>query len=139
MKKATFITLIVLIVSLGGCNEQQFERADQLVADVNNVAAGGQAVLSSPAGGFIPSPAREIAGVTVSVLMAAAAAYQTWRKNQMAKTTKAIVKGVESIDREHQTKNPNPAMKIKQAIGVQMRALGVYDAGNKIVDQMRIS
>lgn len=139
MKRYTFTTIIFLL-ALAGCNEAQRQAVDEIVADVNTVAVGGQAVLQSPAGAAIPSPAKEIAGLVIGLAGAGAATWTEWRRRTMAKTTKAIVRGIEQVDREHRTTNPtNPASEIKDRIALNMRALGVVDKGDKIVNQLKIS
>ena len=138
MKRFTFISIVFALLVVG-CTESQRQRGDRMVEDVNNVTAGAQAVLQSPVGQMIPSPGREIAALAVALATSGVAAWQTWRKSQMAKTTKAIIKGVEQVERRNRVQNPNPATEIKQAIGVQMRAQGIYDAGNKIVDRLKIT
>ena len=144
--RRTFIHLtITVLLGLGavlaavGCNEQQMRQADQIVADVNDIAAGVGAVIQSPAGGMIPPPFKELAALGIMLATGGAATYQTWRKKQMAKTTRAIVRGIETIDREHRQANPNPARDIKNAIGVEMAAAGIKSAGNKIVENLKLS
>ena len=140
MKRCTFTTIIFLLATLAGCNEAQRQTVDEIVADVNTVAVGGQAVLQSPAGAAIPSPAKEIAGLVIGLAGAGVATWTEWRRRTMAKTTKAIVRGIEQVDRDHQTTNPtNPASEIKDRIALNMRALGVVDKGDKIVNKLKIS
>ena len=139
MKRIVFTLIVLSAAAIAGCNERQWRQADKAVADVNNVAVGARAVLESPAGAAIPTPVKEIAGVVVTTLLGGAAAYQTWRKNQMTKTTRAIVRGVEMIDREHRVENPNPARNVKDAIGLCMEAANIKTTGNKIVERLKIS
>ena len=54
----------------------------------------------------------------------------------MTKTTKAIVKGIEKSADQVQT---NPANPVKEAIGKEMRAAGIYDQANQLVDQLKIA
>jgi hypothetical protein len=123
-----------------GCNEAQRQEVDAIVADVNTVTVGARALLQSPAGQAIPTPVKEIAGLVVGLLGGGVATWTEWRRRTMAKTTKAIVRGIEQVDREHRAANPeNPAKEIKDRIGANMLALGVRDRGNKIIDRLKIS
>ena len=140
MKQACWITVLILGGLIGGCTEAQRQEVDQIVADVNDIAAGAQAVLQSPAGRMVPSPAKELAGLVIGLVGAGAATWTEWRRRTMAKTTKAIVRGIEQEDRANRENNPdNPATPIKERIHANMIALGVADRGNKIVDRLKIS
>ena len=135
------IATAIILIGIGtGCTEIQRQQADQLVADVNDIAAGAQAVLQSPAGGMIPTPAKEIAGLVIGLAGAGAATWAEWRRKTMAKTSKAIVRGIEQVDRQHKQANPdNPAQAIKAQIAANMKALGIQDRGDRIVNKLKIS
>lgn len=139
MKRLRFTAIIFTIATVSGCTEEQLQQTDQFVADVNNVAVGARAVLESPPGQAIPSPIREIAGLVVGLAGAGVATYETWRKKQMEKTTRAIVRGIEKIDKQHRIDNPNPAADIKASIGAYMEASGIKTTGNKIVEKLKIA
>ena len=120
------------LVILAGC-----EAMDRFVTDANNVASTTKTVLDSPAGQALPPPIGLYGGIATTLVMAGAATYKQWRLSQMSKTTKAIVRGVETAhwkSMAEEAENPT-----KTAIAVEMRKLGVYDAGNKIVDRLKVS
>ena len=128
------IGLVILI--LAGC-----EALDRAASDANDVAAVGRQVIDSPAGRLLPPDVRLYGSLAVSVVMAGAAGYKQWRLAQMSKTTKAIVRGIEAAERQPGDeatvgKVVNP---VKVAIAAEMRDFGIYDAGNKIVDRLKIS
>jgi len=125
------LTITTCILGIAGC-----EAADKPVADINAVASGARELLDSPAGQMLPPDWRLYGGLATTALMAGTAAYKQWRLSQMAKTTKAIVRGVEASDKPDGTGNPLP---LKAAIGKEMRKLGIYDAGNKLVDRLKVS
>ena len=140
MRRFTFTAIIFSLATLAGCNEVQLRRADAVVEDVNTVTVGARAVLESPAGAAIPTPAREIAALAVTLASGGVAAWTEWRRRTMAKTTKAIVRGIEQVDRDNRAANPtNPATAIKDRIALNMKALGVRDAGDRIVNKLKIS
>jgi len=132
------ITLILGVLALVtfSCDEEQLRQADRIVGDVNQVSTGARAVLESPAGKMVPDQARLLIELALGLVGAGAITYQKWRSGIMAKTTKAIVKGVEKVDRAGQD---NPVNPIKDSIGYEMRQAGIYDAGNKIVDRLKIA
>ena len=140
MKRLTLSIILLCAVAFGGCNEAQRQDVDRLVEDVNNVAVGAHAVLQSPAGQGIPTPAKEIAGLAVGLALAGVTTWTEWRRRTMAKTTQAIVRGIEQVDREHREANPtNPAKEVKDRIAANMLALGVRDRGDKIINRLKVS
>ncbi len=127
--------LIIAIAShLPGCLE-----FNDAVQDVNTVATTAKTVLDSPAGKMIPPDLRFYGSLVVSAVMAGAAGYKQWRLAQMSKTTKAIVRGVEASEDQPGAMKGNPTSPTKTAIAAEMRKLGIYDAGNKIVERLKIS
>jgi len=64
--------------------------------------------------------------------------YQKYKGGVMKKTMKAIVKGIDNVDRRE---NPKPEITaaIKKSIGSEMRIAGIFDRGNVIVDQLKVS
>ncbi|KKN24059.1 hypothetical protein LCGC14_0898830 [marine sediment metagenome] len=122
-----FIGLVILV----GC-----EALDRTVRDVNDWAAVGGDVLRSPPGRALPPDIRLYGSLAVSLLMGGAAAYEKWRLSQMSKTTKAIVRGIEQAE----SAGPdNPKLPVKTAIAAEMRKLGIFDIGNKLVDRFKTS
>lgn len=105
---------------------------DPIAATVGTVATAGKAVLDSPAGRLIPPDVKLYGSLALGLLMSGTAAYKNWRLAQMAKTTKAIVRGVEASEGTNE-------FTTKKAIAVEMRKLGVYDTGNKIVERFKVS
>jgi len=138
MSKWIFFTILSL-VTLIGCNEQQLERIDQSVQDANNVAGGVQAVIESPAGQMIPPDLRIYGLLGVQLVSGLVIAWQEWRNQNMKKTTKAIVKGIE------QSNNPEKitsATEVKSNIADEMMKQGgekFYARANKIVDKLKIA
>ena len=62
--------------------------------------------------------------------------FQKRKGDVMKKTTKAIVKGIESAEKEQK---PNPMNPIKVAIGRELRAAGIYDQGDQLINQLKIT
>lgn len=121
------------LVILAGC-----EALDRFVTDANNVASTTKIILDSPAGQALPPPVGLYGGIATTLIMGGAAAYKQWRLSQMSKTTKAIVRGIEASGKPAGEEAGNPSQ-VKAAIAVEMRKLGVYDAGNKLVDRLKVS
>ncbi|KKN30934.1 hypothetical protein LCGC14_0829250 [marine sediment metagenome] len=123
---------ILLATGVAGCLPM-----DEAVQDINTVAAAGKAIIDSPASQLIPPDIRFYSSLAITALMSGTAAYKQWRLTQMGKTTKAIVRGIEATEKP----NPGETMKhpVKVAIGKEMRKLGIYDAGNKLVDRLKVS
>ena len=118
------------------CEEQQIERADRIVTDANDVVSGVGAVLQSPAGALLPPDLRLYGTIGVAIASIVVNAWQKIKGNLMAKTTKAIVKGIESVEKQAKT---NPANPVKAAIRQQMITAGIFDKGNQLVDQLKVS
>ena len=59
----------------------------------------------------------------------------------MSKTAKAIVRGIEKAEQQQPAAEApsNPGSSVKPAIAAEMRKLGVYDAGNRLVDRFKLS
>ena len=130
-----FIGAGIGLVILAGC-----DALDNAASDANDWAAVGRQVIDSPAGQVLPPDVRLYGSLAVSALMAGTAAYRQWRLGQMNKTTKAIVRGIEAAEQTPDGKPvSNPSSPVKVAIAAEMRKLGIYDAGNKIVDRIKLS
>jgi hypothetical protein len=62
--------------------------------------------------------------------------FQKRKGDLMKKTTKAIVKGIEAAEVEEKS---NPTSPVKAAIEYQMKAAGIYDAADDLVNKLKIS
>ena len=124
-----------LLIIVGHISCTQLDKA---LSDANTIAETTQTVIDSPAGQLAPPDIKLYASLGASAVLAAAAAYKQWRLSQMSKTTKAIVRGIESADLQPLSEGQgNPSGSVKPAIAAEMRKLSVYDAGNKIVDRIK--
>ena len=120
---------------LAGC-----DALDQYVTDANTVATVAKTVLETPAAQALPPPVGLYGALATTLVTGGAAAYKQWRLSQMSKTTKAIVRGIEAAEQPTATEAPgNPHSQVKTAIAIEMRKLGVYDVGNKLVDRFKLS
>ena len=137
MTRMTFITVIAsLILFSTGCDETQLSQADRIVTDANNIVAAVGGVMQSPAGALLPPGLQLYGAAGIALVSIALNSWQKVRANLMTKTTKAIVKGIEASEKE--TK-PNPTNPIKSAIRQEMIKAGIYDLGNQLVDQLKVS
>jgi hypothetical protein len=135
LKNATVLLVMGLVTLFAlGCEEQQLERADRIVADANSIISAGGAILQSPAGALLPPGFQLYGAAGIAIASIILNSWQKVRANLMTKTTKAIVKGIESAETKQNPSNP-----IKVAIGNEMRAAGIYDKGNLIVDQLKVA
>ena len=129
------VFVIAIASHLAGCLEM-----DEAVQDVNTIAAAAKTALESPAGQLAPPDVRLYAALGLNLLMAGTTAYKQWRLSQMSKTTKAIVRGIEAAEQPAAAEaSGNPNSPVKTAIAAEMRKLGVYDVGNKLVDRFKVS
>lgn len=119
-----------------GCNETQLRQADRIVTDANSVVTAVGGVMQSPAGALLPPGFQLYGTAAIAIASIIVNAWQQVRGNLMKKTTKAIVKGIEFGEKE--TK-PNPTSPIKVAIRQEMIMAGIYDRGNQLVDQLKVS
>jgi len=123
---------MVLIV---GCAEEQRAKIDIAAERSLQVAEQIRQVGESPIGLLIPEQVKIWGLLGVILAEAGAMAWQTWRKNTMQKTTRAIVKGIEAAET---TSEPKTAQ-VKASIKTAMKFAGVYEKGNKIVDKLKAS
>lgn len=127
--------LAITLIAIAGCDEKQRRQIDQIAMDVNQWTDVGRQVLESPAGRTIPPPIGLIAASVIAVASGAVNGWQKYRGNQMKKTTKAIVRGIEKAEKEVEG---NPISLVKQSIAKEMRTARIFDQGNKIVDTLKI-
>ena len=137
MTRKLFTTIIFMVISFStGCDETQIRRADRIVDDVNDIATTGRIVLQSPAGALLPPDLKLYGAAAIAIASIVVNSWQKVRANLMKKTTKAIVRGIESAE---QDQKPNPTNKVKEAIGTEMKLAGIYDQGNQLVDQLKVA
>lgn len=129
------MTLILFAALIVGCDEEQLERADRIVSDMNNVVAGGRAAVGSPAGQLVPKEARLLIELALGLASAGVIAYQKWRGLIVKKTLTAVVSGIEQAEEKAQINPTNP---VKTSIEMAMKNAKVYDQANKIVDKIKI-
>ena len=134
--KTILFSVIVAVALTAGCNDEQLERADRAAAGVGTAITTAEGILATPAGQALPPDWRLYGSLAVAAGSIALGAYKQWRLSIMTKTTKAIVKGIEKAEDQVQTNPTNP---VKEAIGKEMRAAGIYDQGNRLVDQLKIA
>lgn len=132
-----WITCIILtLVISAGCDEF-WQRGDEIIQDVNDVAGGARALLESPAGRMIPPDLKLYGLLGIAIVNGAVIGWEEMRNRTMKKTTRAIVKGIEN------TENPDKATsEVKANIADEMRKQGgdrFYAKANKIVDKIKIS
>jgi len=98
------VTIIMLMVILiGGCDEQQLEQIDPIVRDANDiVTAIGELLESPPARAFLPPDIQVYGAVGIALASIAVNGWQKVRGTLMKKTTKAIVRGIEVADKPNQ-------------------------------------
>jgi len=135
-RPSSIVLLVVLCLLAFGCTEQQLRQADRTAGDVNNLITGAQAILATPAAAALPPDWRLYGTLVLAAGSIVVGAYKQMRLTLMTKTTKAIVKGIEKSADQVQT---NPANPVKEAIGKEMRAAGIYDQANQLVDQLKIA
>jgi len=134
--KTILFSVIVAVAMMAGCNEEQLERADRAAAGAGTAITTAEGILATPAAAALPADWRLYGSLAVAAGSIVVGAYEKWRLSIMTKTTKAIVKGIEKAEDQVQTNPTNP---IKVAIGAEMRAAGIYDQGNRLVDQLKIA
>jgi hypothetical protein len=135
LRSAAAVFLIMLF--LCSCNEEDLRQVDEFVQDVNKVAQGTQAVLESPAGQLVPIQVKLYGALGLIIANGLIMSWQEWRNRTMKKTTRAIVKGIETSERAK-----NPSNEVKKSIAQEMIFQGgdkFYQRANKIVDRLKIS
>ncbi len=129
-----------LVTFTAGCDEEQLKSFDKIVTDANEIVTTGQGVLQSPAGALLPPDLRLYGTIAIALASIGVNSWQKVRAVLMTKTTKAIVKGIENADEDVLKKAGNPLRSsVKQEIRNEMQAAGIYDKGNKIIDQLKIA
>lgn len=130
---------VILLLCLGndGC-EQQMQQIDKAAEVTKQITIEGEQVLESPVGQYVPPDIKFWVVLGGALASGLANAWQEWRNQNMKKTTKAIVKGIEKAERS-ETNPPLATAGIKAAIAEEMKAAKIYDRGNKIVDKLKIA
>ncbi|MCJ7805471.1 hypothetical protein MUP46_02410 [Patescibacteria group bacterium] len=136
VNRQSSIVLLSVLCVLCGCTKQQLNQADRTAGDVNNLITAGQRLLATPAAAAIPPDWRLYGSLALAAGSIVVGAYKQMRLTLMTKTAKAIVKGIEKSKEEIQTNPKNPVL---EAIGKEMRAAGIYDQANQLVDQLKIA
>lgn len=137
MVKVSFLAVLLISITMFiGCEEQQLQRADQIVTDVNSVVAAGGAVLQSPAGALLPPGFQLYGAAGLAIVSVLLNAWQKVRSNLLTKTTKAIVKGIEASEKLIAT---NPSNPVKAAIAEQLKQLGIYSQADDLINQLKAS
>lgn len=130
-RNVTIFTIVLsTILFIAGC-EEFLQTGDRIAQGIRDVNQPGQEFLQTPTGGMIPVEV----GVAIGGLASIAAAYQEWRRRIMAKTTKAIVQGIEKV---HKNQNPDEVSQVKASIEAEMKDAHIYDRANKIVDKAKV-
>jgi len=62
--------------------------------------------------------------------------FQKRKGDVMKKTTRAIVKGIESAEAEQK---PNPTNPVKTAVKTQLLAAGIYNQGDDLIRQLKVA
>jgi len=130
--------LLLSAILFAGCTEQQMQEIDKAAVATKEITGAGEQFMESPAGQYVSPDLKfgiALGGFVISSLVNA---WQEWRLKNMTKTTKAIVKGIETAEKES-SGNPPKAKSIKANIEAEMKATKIYDRGNKIVDKLKIA
>lgn len=136
ISKICLLSSVLCLLLFVGCTDEQLSQADRTAGDVNNLITAGQGLLATPAAAALPPDWRLYGSLVLAAGSIAVGAYKQWRLTLMTKTTKAIVKGIEKSEDQVKT---NPSNPVKDAIGKEMRAAGIYDQANQLVDQLKIA
>jgi hypothetical protein len=132
-----FVTIVASACLLalcagGGCNEQQLQRIDQAMADVNSAGDIATGVAGSPAGQALPVEIQLIMGILGIGASLAAAIWKHLRAQGLAVTAKTIIRAVEQMPADVQSQ-------IKPEVERQMLREGVWAKANAIVDELKKS
>lgn len=134
MKILALSVILTVVTFIGGCTEQQLEKADLVVGDANDIVAGVAALLESPPGRSLPPDLQLYGAAGIAIASIALNSWQKIKGNLMKKTTKAIVKGIELAETEQ---NPNPTNPVKVAIKTQLQAAGVYNQADELIRRLK--
>jgi hypothetical protein len=120
-----------------GCEVEELQRVDRIVADVNDVFAGAAEVTDGPARRLIPEPWRTAIGLLGFVGAAAVAVWEKIRASRVLEknadltlTTRAIVQGIEAAELHAKDS-------VKPAIADRMKQLRIYDTADPIVENLK--
>lgn len=134
LRKMVFCTIFCLVWVLGiwGC-EELLRQGDKTAQAVKDISAPADQFMQSPTGQALPGQVKLYVAGGIALASVLANGWQEWRSQQMKKTTRAIVQGIESAPENITTGT------IKESIGNQMKIAGCYDRGRKIVKKLKIS
>jgi len=127
----------LLTIGAAGCAEEDLQRVDRALADVNAVGQTVSGLPDSPAGALIPPGVRTIMEILGLGTAAACAFWQKIRKDgilaekqTLQLTTRAIVAGIEDVDQAARAA-------IKEAVAAQMARRNIRDSGRKQVRELK--
>jgi hypothetical protein len=142
VQKVGFLCLWALGVALlglagSGCNIEQLEKVDRIVADANTIGGGIAAIPDGPAGALIP---REVVIIMELLGIGAAAAYGIWqrirasgileRNADLSVTLKAVVDAIDKTGGQE-------AENVKANVLALATRRRVYDVADAIIDEHR--
>jgi len=134
MKVLLLSVVLMAMTLIGGCTEEQIAQTDLIVSDANDIVAGVAALLESPAGATLPPGIQLYGAAGIAIASIALNSWQKIKGNLMLKTTKAIVRGIESAEVEQK---PNPTNPVKVAIKTQLQAAGIYDQADVLIRRLK--
>jgi len=126
------VSCLLALCAGGGCNPEQLNQVDQVMADANDIGQGITEFVEGPAGTAIPPKVRMILEL---LGFAGGAALLIWQqiRGQVTKVTAAsIVKAVEALPETTQSQ-------VKSQVKSEMIQQGIYSQGNAVVDKLKAS
>ena len=133
-----FLTILAVcgLLTLGGCSDHQSKRMDELADNVNQALPIAQDLVNSPIGDTIGEKPKGYLNIGLIAIGAAAAAWQTYRKNQIGNALGSVVIGIENSAKES-AEMKESVRTVKQNILEVMRGDGAVKAQNKIIDKAK--
>lgn len=128
--KVTSILLVLLAVA--GCTQEQGDKIDKGMADANAIGDALQEITEGPVGDMLPSGVKS----TMQVLGVAAATalgiWQQMRAKVVKQTASAVLAGIERLPRERKKET-------KAAVKAEMDERNIYTKANAVVDKLKTS
>lgn len=130
------IIYAVLLIGFSGCHEL-LKQADKAAEVTQDVAASTEQLMQSPIGQAVPGHIKLYLASGLALASLLANSWQEWRLKEMTKTTKAIVQGIDQVDKK--SIENTPMSELKDSISQQMKLAGCSDNGRKIVNKLKIA
>ncbi len=131
------VALLALVTLSGGCTAAQRRSLDDAARDAVDSGKAVKQTMRTPAGEIVPEPVRSSILLGATLVEALGLAWLKTRKGQTQKQLNEHRKTLRSVVRAIEKAGDVQTADVKPLIRAEMKDAGIYDVGNKIVDELK--